>query len=98
MGWQVQDTLGGANLIDVAYLSTGLLEARGGIWTRHPTPAEEANGGQHVQEGNGWCQDTNAPVRYTWAATADTLTLALDGPDRCGGQHLIWGGTWARLS
>jgi len=84
----------------VAYLSPGLLEARGGIWTRNPTAAEKANGGAHVQEGNGWCPDTNQPVDYGWAITGNLLTLTLTAGDQCGkpgeSESGVWAGEWTR--
>jgi hypothetical protein len=89
-GWKIRDPLNGGVFVDVAYLAGGRLQARGGIFT---TPHSDF-------EGNGWCQDTNTPVNYRWAASTDTLTLTLDGPDGCGPatdkQHFIWAGTWTR--
>jgi hypothetical protein len=87
---------GDSNLLDVAYLSPGVVELRGGIWTRP----------RNRKEGNGWCEDTNAPVRYRWAVTGDQLTLTLAGPKRCGDQATVMsgagvsgssGGTWTRV-
>lgn len=89
-GWHLIDPQRGENWVDVAYLSSDRLEARGGIWT---TPVEGRG-------GNGWCEDTNAAVDYTWARSGATLTLTLAGPDRCGDprnkQHFIWAGKWTR--
>lgn len=89
-GWKIRDPEGTGVLVDVAYLSGGRLQARGGIWTRPQNP----------YEGNGWCQDTNAPVDYRWAVSANTLTLTLGGSDPCGPpdakQHFIWAGAWTR--
>lgn len=87
VGWSIRDPVGTGNLIDVAYLSPGLLEARGGIWTRPKNP----------QQGNGWCEQTNEPVRYRWSVDSDTLTLSLSGPTRCDGQSGVWGGSWTRV-
>jgi hypothetical protein len=70
---------GDSNLLDVAYLSAGLVELRGGIWT-HP---------RSRKEGNGWCEDTNQAVRYRWSITGGQLTLALAGPRRCGDQATV---------
>ena len=90
-GWKIRDPTGTGAFVDVAYLTDGRLEARGGIWTKPHNP----------YEGNAWCEDTNAPVDYRWAVSANTLTLTLDGSDRCGApgeeQHLIWAGAWTRL-
>jgi hypothetical protein len=93
-GWKVKDPQGFSNWIDVAYLSSNLLEARSGIWTQ---PS-----GERVQlGGNGWCGDSYAPVDYGWAVATDTLTLTLNGPDRCGAadarQDFIWAGAWTRV-
>ncbi len=92
VGWKIRDPFGTGNLIDVAYFPGGRLQARGGIWTR---PHSD-------QEGNGWCEDRNAPVDYRWAVSADTLTLTLDGLDRCvsqgrEAQHVIWAGAWTKV-
>lgn len=91
VGWKIRDPFGTGNLIDVAYLSGGRLQARGGIWTR---PHSD-------QEGNGWCEDRNAPVDYRWAVSGSTLTLTLDGLDRCvsqgrEAQHVVWAGAWTK--
>lgn len=90
-GWKITDPLGGRSWIDVAYLGASHLQARGGIWT---VPVE-------ARGGNGWCEDSNAPVNYTWALSGTTLTLSLAGADRCGDphnkQHFIWAGNWGRL-
>jgi hypothetical protein len=89
VGWRIKVPPGGANLIDVAYLSPGLLEARGGIWTK-PEPANNPT------EGNGWCDEPFQPERYHWEVAGATLTLSLAGPKRCDGQSVIWAGTWTR--
>lgn len=90
VGWKIRDPFHTGRLVDVAYLSSGRLQVRGGIWTR-----PHSN-----QEGNGWCEETNAPVNYRWAVSATTLTLTLDGPDRCGkgtgAQHFFLGGAWTK--
>ncbi len=91
-GWKITDPNGSTNYIDVAYQAANRLEARGGILTR---PKNDNIG------GNGWCEDTNAPVDYRWSVAADTLTLTLDGRDRCGTpgdeQHRIWAGAWTKV-
>jgi hypothetical protein len=73
-------------LIDVAYLSSNIVEARGGIATRDHDPLEN----------NPWCDEPFAPVRYHWRATANRLTLTLAGPKRCDGQSRVWAGNWRR--
>jgi hypothetical protein len=91
VGWRFRDPFGTGSLIDVAYLSDGRLQARGGIWTKP----------HNRQEGNGWCEGTNAPVNYRWAVSANTLTLTLNGRDRCGkgreAQHFVWAGAWTKV-
>jgi hypothetical protein len=89
IGWRITVPPGGANLIDVAYLPGAILESRGGIWTK-PRPADNPT------EGNGWCEDTNQPVRYRWSVTSSRLTLTLAGPKRCDGESQIWTGVWTR--
>jgi hypothetical protein len=93
-GWKIDDPKGATNYLDVAYLAPGLVELRGGIWTRP----------RSIHEGNGWCEDTNQAVRYRWTITADELDLSLAGPKRCGDQATVLsgagvprssGGAWA---
>lgn len=93
VGWwiKVPDGGPGANLIDVAYLQAGLLESRGGIWTK-PNPPDNPT------QGNGWCDEPFQPVQYQWTVNGATLTLALAGPARCDGESVIWAGTWARAT
>jgi hypothetical protein len=90
-GWRIFDPEGGANFIDVAYLSGNMLETRGGIWTR-PREDQEPN----VQEGNGWCEDTNQPLRFRWKADAASLMLARSGASRCDGLGDFLSRTWKR--
>jgi hypothetical protein len=92
-GWKIMDPAGGGNFIDVAYLAPGSLETRGGIWTR-PRASQEPN----VKEGNGWCEDTNEPVRFKWSVAADKLTFTLRGPTRCDGLGDFLSKTWSRAS
>jgi hypothetical protein len=99
-GWIIWDPDGSracscGNWIDVAYLSGELLELRSGIWTKTETDPTA------TRFGNGWCNDTNAPVDYSWAVSANTLTLTLNGPDRCGDpntkQDGVVAGAWTRV-
>jgi hypothetical protein len=99
-GWIIRDPDGFracacGNWIDAAYISSNLLELRSGIWT-------QPNNDQVKLGGNGWCNDTNAPVQYTWAVSADTLTLTLNGPDLCGDstgkQDGVVAGVWTRVA
>jgi hypothetical protein len=91
VGWwiKVPDGGVGANLIDVAYLGAGLLESRGGIWTK-PNPPDNPT------QGNGWCDEPFQPVRYHWSISGPTLTMSLAGPKRCDGESVIWAGDWTR--
>jgi hypothetical protein len=73
-------------LIDVAYLSSNTLEARGGIASRDHDPLEN----------NPWCDEPFEPVRYRWRVSADQLTLGLVRPRRCDGQSRVWAGAWTR--
>jgi len=85
-GWKIDDPMGGTNFTDAAYLSGNVVELGDGIWTRP----------RSFHEGNGWCQDTNRPVRYQWAAAGDTLTLTLSGNGGCGDESDVLAGTWKR--
>jgi len=95
VGWHIAVPSGGANLLDVGYLSPSLLELRGGIYTK---PSSKNN---NPVEGNGWCEEPFKPVRYHWTVSADALSLKLTGPDRCGGgayrQSIIVAGDWKRM-
>lgn len=85
VGWQLRGPGGHGALVDVAYLSAGLLEARGGIATKDRSP----------QEGNIWCNEPFQPVRYRWSVKG-SLILTLAGPKRCDGQSGVWAGVWTR--
>jgi hypothetical protein len=87
VGWRLLDpSRRQGALIDVAYLSQHILEARGGIATRNQDP----------RENNPWCDEPFQPVRYHWHVAANRLTLRLAGPMRCDGQSRVWAGTWRR--
>jgi hypothetical protein len=86
VGWRFQGRGATGALVDVGYLSVGLLEARGGIHTKN----------RSEQEGNQWCNEPFQPVRYRWWVAGDTLTLRLAGPSRCDGQPEVWAGRWSR--
>jgi hypothetical protein len=85
-GWKIRDPKNGRNWFEVTYLGPGRLRTGPGIWNVPRAP----NG------GNGWCEDTNVPVTYSWTLSGNTLTLALVGVDHCGGQHKIVAGDWTR--
>jgi hypothetical protein len=89
IGWRIEDSVGDAALVDVAYLSPGLLEARGGIHSKPNPPGKPI-------EGNPWCDEPFEPVRYRWSVQGTTLTMTLAGPKRCDGQSDIWAGVWTR--
>jgi hypothetical protein len=85
IGWRFHSSRGAGSLVDVAYLGTGLLEARGGIATKN----------RDEQENNNWCQEPFQPVRYRWSVSGGKLVLALAGPKRCDGESLVWAGEWS---
>jgi hypothetical protein len=85
-GWRIGDPVGGRNYIDVAYLGSSLLETRGGIWTHL----------HNDQGGNGWCEDTNAPVRFRWSLAGGSLVLKRTGPSRCDGLGAFLTNTWMK--
>jgi hypothetical protein len=87
IGWHILDpSRARGALIDVAYLSPGTVEARGGIATRDHDP----------RENNLWCDEPFQPVRYNWRAEGGELTLTLAGPRRCGAQSRVWAAVWTR--
>jgi len=87
VGWRLlAPTRRRGALIDVAYLSSNVIEARGGIATRDHDP----------RENNGWCDEPFQPVRYHWRVAGNRLTLTLAGPQRCDGQSRVWAGAWTR--
>jgi hypothetical protein len=88
IGWRFRDPGTHGALVDVAYLSPGMIEARGGISTKLPGPGDE---------GNVWCDELFQPVRYRWLVAGGTLTLTFAGPKRCDGQSEIRGGSWTRV-
>jgi len=90
VGWRGVDSQGQGGLVDVAYLSAGLLEVRGGIRTKPNSPRK-------VTEGNGFCDEPFEPVRYSWAVQGDTLTLTLAGPQRCGQESTLIAAQWSRV-
>jgi len=85
-GWRIRDPNDEGAWIDVAYVEPGILETRGGIWTRPHNP----------YEGQAWCEDTNAPVRFSWRVERDSLTLALAGESRCADFGPFMSKTWSR--
>ena len=96
VGWSVKDPNGYDNWIDAAYLADGRAQLRGGIWL---SPFDEKSS---TRGGNGWCHESNVPVDYIWAVSADTLTITLAGTDACGDrankQSQIVAGVWTRAA
>lgn len=91
VGWEIYDTSGGGNLLDVAYLSPGLVEIRQGMFT---SPDSQL-------DGNGWCNNDPGPtVRLRYAVRGRTLTFTPIGPRGCGGGDYVtgsqWRGAWTR--
>lgn len=85
-GWRIKDPEGLGAYIDVAYLGTALLETRGGIWTRPHNP----------YEGQAWCEDQNAPARFSWSVQAGSLALTFIPPSKCDGFGPFMGKTWSQ--
>lgn len=81
-GWEIYDTAGGGNVLDVAYLRPGLLEVRTGMATGHDTVV-----GAAVDEDlNGFCNnDPGMPVRYRWSVTGSKLQLRYVSGHACPG-------------
>ena len=84
-GWRIKDPEGTGAYIDVAYLGTGVLETRGGIWTRPKNP----------YEGQAWCEDQNAPARFKWGVQTGSLSLNFIPPSNCEGFGPFMGKTWS---
>lgn len=92
VGWEIYDTSGGGNLLDVAYLSPGLLEIRQGMFT---SPDSQL-------DGNGWCNNEPGPtIRLRYAVQGNTLTFTPIGLLGCGGTDYVtgshWRGSWTRV-
>jgi hypothetical protein len=82
VGWTINDTAGGGNVIDVAYLKPGLLEVRTGMATGHDTVA----GGAADEDLNGFCNNApGRPVRYRWSVTGSTLRFRYVSGRACPG-------------
>lgn len=93
VGWAIDDTSGGGSLLDVAYLSPGLLEIRQGMFT---SPDSQL-------DGNGWCNNDPGPtVRLRYTIQGNTLTFTPISPLGCDGTDYVtdsqWRGTWTRVS
>jgi hypothetical protein len=87
VGWRILDTGGGGNLIDVAYLSPGVLEFRTGMAT-----------GRGL-DGNGWCENRpGSPVRYRWSVSGKRLQLTFMSGQPCEGFNDFITRRWLRAS
>jgi hypothetical protein len=91
VGWQIYDTAGTGDLLDVAYLQPRLLEIRTGMFTEPVTQNPE-------MDGNGWCgDDPGQPVRYRWSVTAKRLTMRPAGGLACPGFDAFMDSAWTRV-
>jgi hypothetical protein len=82
VGWDIHDTSGGGNLLDVAYLKPGLLEVRTGMATGHDTVV----GGAADEDLNGFCNnEPGMPVRYRWSITGSRLHFRYLSGQACPG-------------
>lgn len=82
VGWEISDTAGGRNVIDVAYLAPGLVEIRTGMATGHDRVVGAAND----EDLNGFCNNNpGKPVRYRWSVTGSTLHLRYVSGHACPG-------------
>ncbi len=87
VGWQIYDTAGTGALLDVAYLSPGLLEVRTGMNTGHPQ-----------FDANGWCGNApGTPVRYHWSMNGNHLTMRPAGGHGCPGFKGFMTGRWSAV-
>ena len=85
-GWRIKDPEGTGAYIDVAYLAMGLVETRGGIWTRP----------HNAYEGQAWCEDQNAPARFSWRVEGGSLTFTFMPPSTCDGFGPFMSKTWSQ--
>ena len=91
VGWQIYDTAGTGDLLDVAYLQPGLLEIRTGMFTEPPAHNPEL-------DGNGWCNDDpGQPVRLRWSVTATGLSMRFAGGHGCPGFTGFMTSAWTRV-
>jgi hypothetical protein len=87
VGWEIYDTAGTGNLLDVVYPARGSLAVHTGMVT------DRAKFDQ-----NGWCNDApGPPVRYRWSVHGRHLTLRLAGGHPCPGFNGAIGAIWTRL-
>ena len=95
VGWRIYEPKKtGANLIDVAYLSRGLVEIRTGMATGHD---ERASPGQSDFDLNGWCNnEPGSPARYRWSVNGTHLSLKFAGGHPCEGFTKFLTDSWTR--
>jgi hypothetical protein len=85
VGWQIYDTAGTGDLLDVVYPSPGLLEVYTGMNTGHPN-----------FDANGWCSNApGTPVRYHWSANGGHLTMRPAGGHGCPGFRGFMTSHWS---
>ena len=90
VGWEISDTAGGRNVIDVAYLAPGRVEIRTGMATGH----DQVVGAAHDDDLNGWCNnDPGKPVRYRWSVSGTQLQLRYVSGHACPGFTQFLTGT-----
>jgi hypothetical protein len=95
MGWEIHDTAGEGNLLDVAYLSSGLLEVRTGMATGHDVVA----GAPRHEDLNGWCNDEpGSPARYRWSVSGTHVRFTFSGGHPCPDFTKFLTGSWTRAS
>jgi hypothetical protein len=82
VGWKIEDTAGGGNEIDVAYVGPGLLEVRTGMATGH----DKVAGAVADEDLNGFCNnEPGKPVRYRWSVRNSKLRLRYVSGHACPG-------------
>lgn len=90
VGWRIHDTAGTGDLLDVAYLSPGVVKVRTGIATGHPK-----------FDGNGWCENSpGSPARYRWTmGSAGLRFIWVSGSKQCGFSTFLTQPTaWTRAN
>jgi hypothetical protein len=87
VGWQIYDTAGTGDLLDVAYSARSVLVVHTGMVTGRPK-----------YDQNGWCGNApGPPVRYDWTVRGRQLMLRLAGGHGCDGFNTAIGATWTRM-
>jgi hypothetical protein len=96
VGWRIDDTSGGGNMLDVAYLSPGLVEVRTGMATGHDTVV----GGGADEDLNGFCNNgPGMPARYRWSVTDSRLRFRYISGHACPGfTPFLTGTAWQPVS